>query len=55
MEKHYLGDGVYVEHDEFGNVILTTEDGIRKTNEIVLEPSVMAAFQEWIARLLRKG
>lgn len=37
--KEYLGDGVYVQNDGFG-LILTTENGVRATNEIYLEPSV---------------
>jgi hypothetical protein len=38
--KEYIGDAVYVELDEFGDIILTTEDGIRVTNRVVLEPGV---------------
>lgn len=48
MEKEYLGDGVYVERDEFGNLIVTTEDGIRATNRIVMEPEVLQSFLRWI-------
>ena len=40
MEKEYLGDGVYVEI-ECGMLKLTTEDGIRATNTVYLEPEVM--------------
>ena len=36
-EKTYLGDAVYARFDEFGNLILTTENGIEVTNTIVLE------------------
>lgn len=43
MTKAYLGDGVYVEWDGF-SFILTTEDGARVTNRIVLEPEVYAAL-----------
>ena len=46
--KTYLGDAVYVERTVFGDVLLTTSDGARDTNRIVLEPSVLEAFQEWI-------
>jgi len=47
-KKLYLGDGVYVEYN--GDVILTTEDGIRVTNRIVLEPGVMEAFHIFLLK-----
>ena len=43
MPKQYLGDAVYVDDDGFG-VVLTTEDGVRVTNRIVLEPAVVDAL-----------
>jgi hypothetical protein len=48
--KRYLGDAVYVERDERG-IVLTTEDGIRATNTIVLEPEVIAALEEYLKEL----
>lgn len=43
--KQYLGDGVYAEFETATlNVILTTEDGERATNRIVLEPEVLDAL-----------
>jgi hypothetical protein len=42
--KEYIGDGAYAELDEFGCVVLTTENGIHTTNSIVLEPEVLFAF-----------
>jgi hypothetical protein len=45
--KAYIGDGVYVDIDPLG-IILTTEDGIRVTNEIVLEPEVWGALRLWV-------
>lgn len=42
--KTYLGDGVYVEYDSLGDVVLTTEDGIRVTNRIILEPKVLESL-----------
>lgn len=52
MTKRYLGDAVYVEPDSrwAAAVKLTTSDGLRNTNTIVLEPEVLAAFLEWIER-----
>ena len=45
-EKEYLGDGVYVE-EEGGMIKLTTEDGMRVTNCIYLEPDVWRALLRW--------
>jgi hypothetical protein len=49
--KVYLGDAVYAEADEFKAVILTTEDGRRATNTIVLDREIMAELLAWYARL----
>lgn len=38
--KVYLGDGAYVSLEE-GTVILTTENGIRISNVVYLEPQVL--------------
>jgi hypothetical protein len=48
--KAYLGDAVYVEFDG-GALVLTTEDGIRETNRIVLEPQVYGALEQYVQRL----
>lgn len=45
--KTYLGDAVYAEMTEIG-VRLTTEDGINVTNEIFLEPGVVASLLEYL-------
>jgi hypothetical protein len=43
--KIYLGDAVYADWDDATlSVTLTTEDGIRATNTIVLEPEVLDAL-----------
>lgn len=42
-EKRYLGDGAYVEFDGYA-LVLTTSDGIRVTNRIVLEFDVCEAL-----------
>jgi hypothetical protein len=49
-KKVYLGDAVYVEYDGYG-LVLTTEDGIRATNTIYLEPEVCQAFSQFIHSL----
>lgn len=51
--RTYLGDGVYVGHDGYG-LVLTTEDGIRETNRIVLEPDVYRALVAYVEALGRK-
>jgi len=50
MSKTYLGDAVYADFD--GHMItLTTEDGIRATNTIHLEPEVWYALTLYVERL----
>ena len=46
----YLGDGAYV-GTEGESVVLWTTDGIRVTNIIYLEPSVMLSLEGWFKRL----
>ncbi len=50
--KQYLGDGVYVDTRGY-QLVLTTNDGLRDTNTIYLEPEVYKALaryvQQWIA------
>ena len=48
--KQYLGDAVYADLDEWRRIVLTTENGIRATNTIVLEPEVYAALLAWVER-----
>ena len=45
-QRRYIGDGVYVGHNGWA-VVLTTENGISTTNEIVLEPEVIQALIAW--------
>lgn len=47
-KKAYLGDAVYVEIDDFGDVVLTTENGVRETNRIVLEERVYSALLSYV-------
>ena len=48
--KQYLGDGVYVDTED-GCLLLTTENGLRITNMIFLEPCVFTALTQYATRL----
>lgn len=41
MEKEYIGDGVYIEHDAHRNIILTVSNGMVNTATIYLEPGMV--------------
>jgi hypothetical protein len=45
--KVYLGDSVYAVVDH-GDLILTTEDGIRRHDTILLEPAVLQALLDYL-------
>jgi len=47
MEKRYIGDAVFVEFDGY-YIVLTTSNGIRDTNKICLDNSVMISFEQWV-------
>lgn len=49
--KRYLGEGAYVDLDQYGNVILTAENGIIATDTVVLEPAALLAFLRWLDRV----
>jgi hypothetical protein len=49
----YLGDGAYVRFDGYA-LELTTNNGIRVTNRIVLEPEVYERLVAFVARLNAK-
>lgn len=51
-KKRYLGDGVYVDLDQWdGSMILTTENGIETTNIIVVDAGVWKALLNWVDSL----
>lgn len=55
--KSYLGDGAYVEWDEYQGLILTTENGVEVTNTIVLggeEYKALVAFVERIKKYTKE-
>jgi hypothetical protein len=50
--KDYLGDGAYIQQGSYlGEVVLTTEDGIREQNRVVLGPMEIVAFRRWCERV----
>ena len=51
--KQYIGDGVYADFDGYA-ITLTTEDGIRTTNTIVLEPKEWEATCQYVEEVKRK-
>lgn len=48
MRKEYLGDSVYASISEWGELILTTENGARPSNVIVMDGSVLAALEIYL-------
>jgi hypothetical protein len=47
-KKEYIGDSVYVEINEDGQIVLTTENGTGPTNTIFLEPEVYSHLVEYV-------
>jgi len=53
MEKEYLGDGVYIQHDDqTGQLVLTAENGVCVMNIIYLEPEVMDRLLDYHKRTI---
>lgn len=48
--KEYVGDGVYIDTDYDGGIVLTTENGVSTTNTIYLDYEVVIS----VLRYLRK-
>jgi len=53
MNKIYLGDGLYGEFDGY-QIELYASNGVAKTNQVFLEPSVLGNFILWIESLKKK-
>jgi hypothetical protein len=49
-DSKYLGDGVYVSNDGF-HVILSTSNGLKQTNVILLDPQVISQLKRYIVEL----
>ena len=50
MKKQYLGDSVYADFDGY-HIILTTENGYGPSNTIALDPAVIQALNQYVAKL----
>lgn len=48
----YIGDGCYAEFDGFA-IVLTTSNGLKDTNRIVLEPEVFDALVNYRSLMTR--
>lgn len=49
VKKTYLGDGAYVQIGSYyGEVELTTENGVSAQNRIVLGPYELKRLEDWI-------
>lgn len=51
--KQYLGDGVYVEPDNCGGIVLTTSNGVRSTNTIYLDDMTMSYLIQYYDRCVK--
>lgn len=50
LEPVYLGDGLYAQYDGY-QIELYASDGIRKTNQVYLEPGVLSKFFDYVSEL----
>lgn len=55
QDREYLGDGVYVGHDNFHLVLWITEPGAFGENAVALAPGTYRAFNDYVARLSKRG
>ncbi len=53
MKKEYIGDGVYVTVER-GMILLTTQSGDGRDNEIYLEPEVYEALVKYVNNFKKK-
>jgi hypothetical protein len=52
--KRYLGDGVYVDTDGYGGIVLSTDSGMGADNQIFIEASVWNALLKWVEDMKAK-
>lgn len=49
--KDYLGDSVYADISEYGELVLTTENGVEASNKIIMEPEVLNNMFRYLQRM----
>lgn len=50
-KKIYIGDGAYAAVDSFGDLVLTTENGISVQNTVVIEPEFYPMLEDFVKQL----
>lgn len=50
---HYLGDGLYADFD--GNGIMLWTEREHGKHYVYLEPSVLEAFEQWVAKIRERN
>lgn len=53
INKIYLGDSVYAQYDQYGQIILTTENAITcvPSNRIMLDQKVLENFIQYLKKI----
>lgn len=46
-EPKYLGDGAYIERNEWGEICLYAANGIKRTNEVFLSNEMLEEAAKW--------
>jgi hypothetical protein len=52
--KRYLGDGVYVDTDGYGGIVLMTDSSDGAFSQIFIEASVWHALLKWVEDMKEK-
>lgn len=56
MTKEYIGDSVYIEYDDLGNIVITTENGgTYPSNRIFMDEEVVMNFLEFLNHVAMKN
>lgn len=53
MEKTYLGDSVYAAWNDYGQFVLTVENGYGPTHTIFLENETLAALDKFVTTICK--
>lgn len=54
LNKEYLGDGVYIQIDTIGRIILTVEDGISISDTIYIDQTIMKGIINYLEKLSKE-